>query len=499
MPLRTRSFDLPLPQDLAVILARCPALARAYVVGGGVRDALLGLPVKDLDVEVFGESIESLASALAPFGRVDVVGRSFGVVKLTVRAGVTHDFSLPRRDSKVGSGHRGFVSEVDPELSIEAAAARRDFTINALMYDPRRHEILDAHGGLEDLGAGILRHTSEAFPEDPLRVLRGMQFVSRFHLRPAAETVALCRSIAGTFPELARERVRDEWWKWATRSQRPSAGLYFLRDTEWVRHFPEIDALSGTPQDPEWHPEGDVFTHTAHCCDALVGLPTWREADEMSRGVWMLATLAHDFGKPSTTREEGREGRCRIVSPGHEQAGGPIAAAFLARIGAPNEVLARVVPLVINHLAHLQAGTDRAVRRLALRLVPETLEALCVVMSADALGRPPRPAVVPHTITQLLERATALRLKREPPKPLLLGRHLLKRGMRPGKDVGRITRAAFEAQLDGEFSNLAGAFAWTAAQADLPLPPETRLQLDSSRDAANELSGSGGGTQDGSR
>ena len=191
----------------------------------------------------------------------------------------------------------------------------------------------------------------------------------------------------------------------------------------------------------------------------------------------MLATLAHDFGKPSCTREEEREGRRRIVSPGHEQAGGPLAEAFLARIGAPNEVLARVVPLVINHLAHLQAGTDRAIRRLALRLVPETVEALCVVMSADALGRPPRPPVIPPTITGLLERASALRLKREAPKPLLLGRHLLDRGMRAGKDVGRITRAAFEAQLDGEFQDLAGAFAWAAGRAELPLPPDTRSRL----------------------
>ncbi|HAM73262.1 MAG TPA: polynucleotide adenylyltransferase [Verrucomicrobiales bacterium] len=477
MPVTTRPYELPLPEDLERILLEAPVLARAYVVGGGVRDALLGLPVKDLDIEVYGQSLESLAQGLAPLGRVDVVGRSFGVIKLTTRAGVTHDFSLPRRDSKVAVGHKGFRADLLPDLSLEEASSRRDFTLNSLLYDPRRREILDAHGGLEDLEARILRHTSGAFVEDPLRVLRGMQFVSRFNLTTAPATIELCRSIQGTHPELARERVRDEWYKWASRSLKPSLGLKFLADTGWVAHYPELAAMIGTPQDPRWHPEGDVFTHTGHCCDALATLPAWREAEEASRIAWMLAILTHDAGKPSTTRTEVRDGIPRIVSPGHEEAGGPLATTFLHRIGASNEILGRVVPLVTNHMAHLQTGTDRAIRRLANRLTPETVQGLCTVMSADALGRPPLPAEIPASIPHLLHRAGELEIESQAPRPILLGRHLLELGMKPGKEVGRITHAAFEAQLDGFFADLPGAWVWAERHAAHWMPPDVAATL----------------------
>ena len=269
---------VPIPRELATVIEGLPELGQAFLVGGCVRDALLGVPVKDFDVEVFGLGYEQLAGALKRRGRVDLVGRSFGVVKFTMPGGRTFDFSLPRRDSKVQSGHKGFRIEVDPGMTPADAAARRDFTINARMFDPRRDAVLDFHHGREDLDKGVLRHTSPAFVEDPLRVLRGMQFAARFDLRPAPETVALCRRIRGAYGELAAERVREEWLKWASQSVRPSAGLRFLEATEWLGHFPEIDVLRGTPQDPEWHTEGDVFTHTCHCLDGLVRLAEWRAA-----------------------------------------------------------------------------------------------------------------------------------------------------------------------------------------------------------------------------
>lgn len=189
-----------------------------------------------------------------------------------------------------------------------------------------------------------------------------------------------------------------EWFKWAMLSQRPSAGLCFLKDTGWLRHFPEIAALDGTPQDPEWHPEGDVFVHTCHCCDALAALPEWTMADPTTRQVLMFAVLAHDFAKPQTTHEAERDGRLRIVSPGHEEQGGPLAEAFLTRIGAPNEMKERVMPLVKHHLAHLQTTSDRSVRRLANYLKPATIAELCLVMTADHFGRPPKPRVLPEGI-----------------------------------------------------------------------------------------------------
>jgi tRNA nucleotidyltransferase (CCA-adding enzyme) len=452
-----------LPPELELILQQTPALQRAFLVGGSVRDALAGLPPqKDFDLEVFGLDYEQLLAALSRWGRTDLVGRSFGVVKLSTPAGHTYDFTLPRKDSKIAPGHKGFAIEFDPAITPRQAAARRDFTINSIMYDPRARRVLDFFGGAADLRDRILRHTSPAFAEDPLRVLRGMQFAGRFELRPAPETVELARRMKGGFAELAVERVREEWFKWAARSRLPSAGLRFLADAQWTDHFPEIKAMIGTPQEPEWHPEGDVFTHTCHCCDALARLRAWQQADAESRVVYMLAVLAHDFGKPATTQRALKDGRERIISPGHEEAGAELARAFLERMRAPLAVTERVIPLVQNHLFHLETVTDRAIRRLARRLAPESIEGLCLVMTADSMGRPPRPPVEPENVKTLLARAHELAVRQKPPPPLLLGRHLLEMGVAPGPRMGAILDKAYEAQLEGAFAALDDARLWAA-------------------------------------
>ena len=466
-----------IPESLAKILRETPALSRAYLVGGCVRDWLLGQPNKDFDIEVFGIDEEQLIAALKPWGRTDLVGRSFGVIKLTTRVGETFDFSLPRRDSKIAPGHKGFSVIVDPEIAPQAAAARRDFTINALMFDPRTSEVLDFFGGQEDLRQRRLRHTGSAFVEDPLRVLRGMQFSGRFDLTATPETIALCRSIKHTFGELAVERVREEWFKWAEKSTVPSRGLRFLVETGWGEHFPEVTALVGTPQDPEWHPEGDVFTHTGHCLDALVTLPAFQEADATMRVIYALAVLAHDFAKPATTREELREGRLRIISPGHEAAGGPLAEQFLQRIATPNTIRERILPLVTNHLAHLQAITDRSVRRLAKRLEPATIDDLAVLITADQFGRPPRPRVPSENLLLLQQKAAELQVQASAPKPILLGRHLMELGMKPGPAFGQILDAAFDAQLEGTFLDLPKAWIWLAEQQGVALPETAQAAL----------------------
>ena len=310
----------------------------------------------------------------------------------------------------------------------------------------------------------MLRHTSPAFVEDPLRVLRGMQFASRFDLSAATETVELSRSIVFTFSELPVERVGMEWFKWAASAQRPSAGLKFLKATGWLKHFPEIAALDGTPQEPEWHPEGDVFIHTCHCCDALAELPEWLDADLTTRRVLMFAVLAHDFAKPQTTHEAERDGRIRIVSPGHEEQGGPLAESFLTRLVAPNEIKERVVPLVKHHLAHLQTTSARSVRRLANTLKPATIEELCVVMTADQYGRPPKPRIPHAGVAALRAKAQELRLQDAAPKPILQGRHLIAHGMQPGVEFGKLLNEAFEVQLEGGFEDLDGALKWLAAR-----------------------------------
>lgn len=468
-----------IPPELEKILLQTAELRRAYLVGGAVRDALLGLPPgRDFDIEVFGVNYEQLAQALSPWGRTDLVGRSFGVVKLNTGSDCQYDFTVPRQDSKVAPGHKGFEMEFDPAITPKEAAARRDFTINAIMYDPRARQTLDFFGGAADLRNRVLRHTTAAFAEDPLRVLRGMQFAGRFNLTAAPETVELCQRTKSACSELAVERVREEWFKWAQSSTVPSAGLRFLAQTGWIDHFPEIKSMMGVPQEPDWHPEGDVFIHTCHCCDALARLEQWRVEDAQSRIVHMLAVLAHDFGKPATTHQAMKDGVMRIISPGHEEAGADLAAAFLERMRAPQAVQARVLPLVRNHLFHFQSMTDRAVRRLARRLEPENIQGLCLVMTADSMGRPPRPAVEPEFVRQLLARAHELQVRQKPPEPILMGRHLIELGLEPGKMFGAILHKAYEAQLEGAFFDLPQAWHWLAAEDGFALPAEARQKLE---------------------
>jgi tRNA nucleotidyltransferase (CCA-adding enzyme) len=457
--------ELALPDDLRAMLEAVRTVGRPRLVGGGVRDWLLGIKAKDFDLEVAGVDFETLHRVLAPFGSTDIVGRSFGVIKVRSRAtGSEYDFSLPRRESKTGAGHRGFAVRPDPKLSDAEAAARRDFTVNAIALDPFSGAFIDPHGGQRDLAARILRHTSGAFVEDPLRVLRGFQLAARFGFSLAPETVTLCRSIAPAFAELPVERVWGEWEKWAVKSLQPSRGLTVLEQTDWLKHFPEVAALRGTPQEPEWHPEGDVFTHTQCCLDALAAQPEWVASTPHRRRWLMFAVLAHDFGKPSTTVRAEKRGALRWISPGHEAAGGPIAVQFLRRIGAPLDHDAPVSALVVNHLAHHHGQAEfsaTSVRRLARRLAPATIDELAAVMRADADGRPPRASPEIHArIDELVAQANALKLADAAPKPIVLGRHLIALGRKPGPDFKAITDAAFEAQLDGAFADEAGGVAW---------------------------------------
>jgi tRNA nucleotidyltransferase (CCA-adding enzyme) len=451
------------------MLAAVRAVGRPRLVGGSVRDWLLGQPSENFDVEVAGVDFEGLRRALAPFGATDVVGRSFGVIKVRA-SGAEYDFSLPRRESKTGAGHRGFAVEPDPTLSDADAAARRDFTVNAIAVDPFTGEIIDPFGGRADLAARILRHTGPAFGEDPLRVLRAFQLAARLDFTLAPETAALCRTMVGSYAELPVERVWAEWDKWAAKAVRPSRGLVVLEETGWIVHFPEVAALRGTPQEPDWHPEGDVLTHTGHCLDALVTLEGWRQALPARRRMLSFAVLAHDFGKPGTTQRAERRGAERWVSPGHEAAGAPIAEAFLRRIGAPLELDPPVRALVAHHLAH-HHGTqgdfsDTQVRRLARRLEPATIDDLALVMAADAMGRPPLPHdAILGLVDRLRERAGALALQSSAPKPLVLGRHLIALGRKPGPDFRPLLDAAFEAQLEGVFVDEAGGLAWLRERA----------------------------------
>lgn len=455
-------MKLPAPL-LAALSALRSAGGKPRLVGGCVRDWLLGLEPKDFDIEVYHLDYESMGRALAPFGPTDLVGRSFGVLKVRLED-MEYDFSLPRRESKTGAGHRGFAIAPDPDLTETEAAARRDFTINAIAYDPLEARVIDLHGGAEDLKKKILRHTGPAFAEDPLRVLRGFQLAARFELTLAPETAALGRSISGSYLELPVERVWAEWAKWATKAVKPSLGLAVLKQTDWLKHYPEIAALDGVPQEPEWHPEGDVLTHTNHCLDALVGLASWRNGGPHTRQLLSFSVLAHDFGKATTTRQAERRGRLRWTSLEHEAAGGPLAETFLQRIGAPLDLINYVRPLVVNHLMHHHGQAelrDTTVRRLARKVAPATLDDLIAVMLADHLGRPPLiPQQTVERIEHLRAGARRLELEHAAPKPIVLGRHLVALGYQPGPQFKRALDAAFESQLDGAFADETGGIAW---------------------------------------
>lgn len=450
------SESFPLPDAVEAILDAVSSVGRPFITGGAVRDWLLGKESKDLDIEVFACPWDKLITVLRQNGKVDQVGKSFGVAKL-VLANLEIDFSLPRSERKTADGHRGFAVTSDPQLNPAKAALRRDYTINAISYDWMERKIFDPLHGRKDLEQKLLRHCSGAFVEDPLRVLRGFQFCSRFGLYPAKDTVDLCREIQGRFSEIPVERVWMEWEKWATRSLKPSLGLMFLKETGWLNDFPLIAALCDCPQDPEWHPEGDVFTHTCHCLDAMVQNPLYLRASRIEQLTLMFATLVHDVGKPATTTEQFKHGKKRLVSPGHDHVGIELAANFLHSIGAPHAIIPHVQALVGNHMASIHIRKRPSlpqVRRLARKVQPASLDQLFVLIRADLAGRPPIPATPSEGLLWLEEVAQEEALHASAPKPVVLGRHLIDRGLRPGKHFKAILDELFELQLDGAFSSL---------------------------------------------
>lgn len=437
---------------------------RALVVGGAVRDALLGLGPKDIDIEVYGISYDRLADFLSCRGRIDLVGKSFGVVNFIAPGGTATHFSIPRRDNKIGLGHRDFLATFDEGITPREAAGRRDFTINALAFDPLTGELLDFFGGRADLDQRMLRATSEAFSEDPLRVLRGMQFACRFDLTVDPATAEMCRSIADQYSTLPAERIAEEFMKWAVQAPRPGRIAGYLAATGWMVHFSEIERIMGVPQDQQWHPEGDVGRHTMHVVDAAANIASRDRLEDDDRAVLLFAALTHDFAKAGTTQLREKGGVMRWTAYGHESAGGPLARQFLERIGIKSAIVEQVVPLVEHHLAHSSLGdevTPRVVRRLAVRLAPASIVQLVRLIEADASGRPPRPPGLPDAAARIRDVAAAQAVDEKPQAPLILGRHVLPYfDNQPGKHIGEVTRAAYEAQADGVFSTEGEAMKW---------------------------------------
>jgi tRNA nucleotidyltransferase (CCA-adding enzyme) len=424
---------------------------RALAVGGFVRDRLLGRASKDLDIEVFGIAEPDVPGLLAQVGRVEAVGQAFAVYKVG-----PIDVALPRRESKTGRGHRGFAVRGDPWMSFADAARRRDFTINAISWDPLTDEYVDPSEGRRDLDRRVLRVVDrDTFADDSLRVLRAPQLAARFDLTLDHETRTICRGIP--LDDLPSERVWGEIEKLLLLAERPSHGFHVARDLGvTTKLLPEMHALIDCPQEPEWHPEGDVWVHTLMVIDEA----RQRNGD-LGRGplaAVMLAAVCHDFGKPSTTRLV--DGRIRSL--GHEEAGVEPARRLLDRLNVHSldgfDVRAQVLAITAHHLkpgafykTRNEVG-DAAFRRLALKV---DMDLLARVARADCLGR---TGVFDCTAMDwFAERARALGVEHDAPSPILMGRHLLAMGMTPGPAIGRVLRAVYELQLDGTITTLDAA------------------------------------------
>ena len=442
MGTETSVSELPAPA-MSIAHAVRDAGGRALVVGGWVRDRLRGQPSKDIDIEVFGLPAERVRALLEAMGRVETVGESFQVFK----AGDI-DVSLPRRESKAGRGHKGFAVTGDPAMSLEEAARRRDFTVNAISWDPLTGEYEDPFDGRADLKRRVLRVVdARTFPDDSLRVLRAVQFAARFDLELTADTIEICRRIP--LDDLPAERVWGEVEKLLF-APRPSAGFALALDLGIVDQArTRIDGL-----------------------------------DRPQQIAVMLGAVCHDFGKPATTAFI--DGRIRSID--HEEQGVAPASAFLDRLNINSidgyDVRRQVLGITAHHLkpgmwfkVRGEVG-DGAFRRLAQKV---DLELLARLAKSDCMGRAPGVFNC-DAMDWFLDRARQLGVEHRPPGPILLGRHLLELGMKPGPRVGEILKAVYEQQLDGAVSDLDQAI----ASARMMLPGTERTEVTEKHGATAE-------------
>jgi len=421
---------------------------RALAVGGFVRDRLLNRHSKDLDIEVFGIPQGQLAALLQSLGKIVPAGQAFPVYKLG-----DIDVALPRRESKTGRGHKGFTVAGNHTMSFADAARRRDFTINAIGWDPLTDEYLDPFQGRKDLELRVLRVVDPAtFADDSLRVLRALQFAARFELTIDQGTARLCSSIA--LDDLPAERIWGEFEKLLLQAERPSIGFALARELGVIHQLlPEMEAFYDCPQDPEWHPEGNVWIHTLMVIDKARELNG--DLDRPRLATIMLGAVCHDLGKPATTATiDGR-----IKSPNHEAMGVEPATKILDRLNVNSidgfDVRTQVLGLVAEHLRPMafyksrETVTDGAFRRLAQKV---DLELLVRFARADCSGR--TGTFDCSGIEWFFDRARSLGVEHKPPVPILLGRHLIELGVEPGPRMGEILREVYELQLDSKVTTL---------------------------------------------
>ncbi len=458
--------------------AYAPTTPQAVIVGGYVRDLMLGTRPKDADVEVYGVAPERLKELVETlFERVDVVGQSFGILKVLLEGGFELDVGIPRKETKVGTGHKGFLIESDPSMSFREAARRRDFTINAIALDPLSGVVHDPYDGISDLESDKLRVVDEAtFQEDPLRVFRGFQLAARLDATIEPKTMQLLKQMVerGQLDELSKERVTAEWKKMLLKARKPSKGLELMLELGIVdKYYPELKALIATPQEPEWHPEGNVWIHTGMVIDQaaqLIRQPE-RALTHEDALIVMLGSLCHDLGKALTTKVE--DGRIR--SKGHEEAGEAPARSFLGKFIFGHDLTDKVVKITKDHLkttkywklfTHGELDEKQyanSLRRLLRRLKGVPVEVFLTVTEADKRGRGFETATTdPYTEGEVF-RAALIKfdLEHQACTPLLSGGELVKQlGLEPGPRIGELMKAIEQAWDEGQIQTKDDAWAW---------------------------------------
>lgn len=445
-----------IPPSLALLLEQLQAYGiKPILVGGYVRDTLLEIQSNDIDIELYGvHDLTLLEKILEKFGKVNLVGKSFGVFKLSFE-NYSLDFSPPRTESKSGFGHKGFEIHWESHLDFKTASRRRDFTINAIGYDPLIHEFLDPHGGIEDLRRKVLRYVdANTFADDPLRVLRAVQFAARFELTCNNNLLELCRTMVheGALQELPKERIFEELKKLLL-SATPSIGFKLMNTLGMLSFFSELSPLLTTMQDPLSHPEGSVWTHTLMALDVMASMKTGETSRDL---ILMLAMLLHDIGKPLTTDPH------TLNAPHHANAGVDLARTFITRISNDTSLIPAIIPLIRYHgmpRKLFQTKEDSEILHLSTEVC---IEDLILIARADFFGRNFNgeiPAVF-EAGEWLYARASALGVLHNPPKPLLMGRDLIALGLTPSIGFKSILNEGYKAQLDQKFDTHDSALQW---------------------------------------
>ena len=414
----------------------------ALLIGGAVRDIILDLPTKDVDIEVHDMPLDALEALLGRFGQVSLVGKKFGVFRVH---GLDIDWSLPRADSP---GRKPEV-KIDPKMPIKQAFARRDLTMNALGIDFNTHELHDPFDGMTAIKEKILR-TPDArfFAEDPLRLFRVMQFISRFDMRPDDTLNELCKKI--DISEVSRERIELEFHKLLLRSKYPSLGIRWLKAIGRLQEIlPELAATIGVKQDPSWHPEGDVFEHSMQALDAAAQLPV---ENEHKRLILLYAALCHDLGKVDTSME--RDGK--IIAHGHAESGIPKAQSLMKRITHNQLLITAVKKMVGYHMIPYQLVAQQskpaAYKRLAQKLAPNlSMRQLAELVIADKRGRNSQGPVPlksePEEVAQFIKKTQEADVLDQKEEPILLGRDITDE-VEVGPRMGELLHKAYEIQIE---------------------------------------------------